>query len=408
MKCRFCEKELHFKFIDLGSSPPSNSILTHEELNEPEVFFPLKLYVCDNCFLVQIDEYKKSNEIFNEKYAYFSSFSKSWLTHSKNYVSMVINKFNLDNNSLVIEIACNDGYLLQYFKEQDIPCLGIEPSSNTAQNAKQKGIEVIEDYFGTQLANNLIKRKKKPDLIIGNNVLAHVPNINDFVKGLKVLLNQNGIITMEFPHIMKLIQSNQFDTIYHEHFSYFSFYTVNLIFNHHGLEIFDVDEINTHGGSIRIYAHHKDSRKNTVSKNVNNLLKSEKSIKINNLEYYMGFQDRINKVKNDLLQFLINKKNEGNKIIAYGAAAKGNTLLNYCGIKEDLITFVVDLSPFKQGKYLPGSHIPIVKENKIKTYKPDYILILPWNIKDEIIDQLDYVKNWNAKFFIAIPEVKQI
>ncbi|MBY9007043.1 MAG: class I SAM-dependent methyltransferase [Candidatus Lokiarchaeota archaeon] len=405
MICRFCEKELFFEFVNLGSSPLSNSILTFEELNKPEVFFPLKLYVCDYCFLVQIDEYKKSDEIFNEKYAYFSSFSKIWLKHSKNYVDMAIKRFKLDNNSLVIEIACNDGYLLQYFKEQKIPCLGIEPSSNTAAVTKQKGIEVIEDYFGTNLANELVHNNRKPDLIIGNNVLAHVPNVNDFVRGLKILLNQNGIITMEFPHLAKLIQYNQFDTIYHEHFSYFSFFTVKLIFKKHGLEIFDVDEIETHGGSLRIYARHKNDNKNNISKNVTNLLNYENSIKINKLEHYMGFQDRINKIKYDLIQFLIDKKHEGKKVIAYGAAAKGNTLLNYCGIRNDLVKFVVDLSPFKQEKFLPGSHIPIYKEDKIKESKPDYILILPWNIKKEIIDQLDYVVEWNCKFIIPIPKL---
>ncbi len=408
MKCRFCNQELKFQFIDLVNSPPSNSYLNKEELNDPEVFFPIKLFVCENCFLVQIDEYKKSNEIFNEKYAYFSSFSKSWLAHSKNYVEMVIDRFRLDEKSFIIEIASNDGYLLQYFKERDIPCLGIEPSSNTAAVAKEKGIDVIVDYFGVPLAENLVEMKRKPDLLLGNNVLAHVPEINDFVEGLKIALNDKGIITMEFPHIMNLIENNQFDTIYHEHFSYFSFLTVKSIFEYHNLEIFDVDEIPTHGGSLRVYAKHKEDNTKEISSKVQQLYDLEISKKMNSLDFYKGFQEKANIIKNNLLQFLVEKKLKGKRVIAYGAAAKGNTLLNYCGIKKDLIEYVVDLSPHKQGKFLPGSHIPILNEEKIKETRPDFIIILPWNIKEEIMNQLNYISNWGGKFVIPIPKVRII
>ena len=372
MKCRFCTNNLSFIFIDLVNSPPSNSFLTKEQLNNPEIFFPLKLYLCEHCFLVQIEEYKKSNEIFNEKYAYFSSYSSTWLDHAKNYVDMIIKRFNFTSDSFVVEIASNDGYLLQYFVKKQIPCLGIEPASNTAAVARDKGIQVIEDYFGIDLANNLIKKYKKPHLLLGNNVLAHVPDINGFVEGLKFFLNEIGVITMEFPHIMNLIEQNQFDTIYHEHFSYFSFLTIKKIFDKHGLEIFDVEEIPTHGGSLRIYAKHKEDLSKDISENVKSLLDKEINKGMNQISFYMNFQAKADMLKYELIQFLIKCKLEGKKLIAYGAAAKGNTLLNYCGVKSDLIDFVVDLSPHKQGEYLPASHIPIVSEDKIKKLEPDY------------------------------------
>lgn len=408
MKCRFCGTKIKFEIIDLINSPPSNSFLSKEELNEPELFFPLKIYVCNNCFLVQVDEYKKSNEIFNEKYAYYSSFSKTWLNHAKNYVDMITNRFKLDKESFIIEIASNDGYLLQYFKEKEIPCLGIEPASNTAAVAKQRGIEVIEDYFGVRLAQDLAAQNKKADLLIGNNVLAHVPDINNFVNGLKIALKEKGIITMEFPHLMQLIKNTQFDTIYHEHFSYLSFLTVKKIFESHNLELFDVEELPTHGGSLRIYAKHKGDTSKKISESVNKLINIELSKKINKIEFYKNFQNEANKIKYDFLQFLVNGKLNSKKIIAYGAAAKGNTLLNYCGVKNDLIEFVVDASPHKQNKYLPGSHIPIVHEREIEKLKPDFIIILPWNIKEEIMNQLNYVKKWDCKFVIPIPEVRII
>lgn len=406
MKCRFCNNNLTIKFIDLVSSPPSNSFLTNKELNEPETYFPLKIFLCDKCFLVQIDEYKKSDEIFNERYAYFSSFSKSWIEHSKKYVSMITKRLKLNENSFVVEIASNDGYLLQYFKKLNIPCLGIEPALNTAAAAKKRGIDVIEDFFGVRLAKELSLKTKKPDLLLGNNVLAHVPDINDFVRGLKLYLSESGVITMEFPHLMQLIENNQFDTIYHEHFSYLSFLTVKSIFESHGLEVFDVDQLSTHGGSLRIYARHKEDDSKEKSSNVQDLINVEISKKMNTIDYYNGFQKKANKIKYELVEFLIKQKKAKKRIIAYGAAAKGNTLLNYCGIKSDLIEFVVDRSPYTQGKYLPGSHIPIVNEKKIKELKPDYIIILPWNIKDEIIKQLDYVNEWNCKFIIPIPKME--
>lgn len=402
MKCRFCNTKLADTFVDLINSPPSNSFLTKEQLDEPEVFYPLKIYVCEKCKLVQIDEYKKSDNIFNEDYVYFSSFSTSWLNHSKNYVDMIINRLKLDSNSLVLEIASNDGYLLQYFKEKGIPSIGIEPTLSTAKIAKEKGIKVIEEFFCTELS----KKLQKSDLILGNNVLAHVPDINDFVRGLKIALKDNGTITMEFPHILNLIQENQFDTIYHEHFSYFSLYTVEKIFNKQQLKIYDVERLETHGGSLRIYATHLENKNIEISENVTNLIQKEKEFGLLELEIYKKFQTQADKVKYDLLEFLLETKKRDKRVIAYGAAAKGNTLLNYAGIKSDLIEFIIDKSPHKQNKFLPASHIQVVDESKIKEFKPDYILILPWNIKDEIILQLDYVKEWGCQFVIAVPKLE--
>jgi len=406
MNCRFCNAKLDFEFINLINSPPSNSFLTKDQLNKPEKFYPLKLFMCDKCYLVQIDEYKKSNEIFNENYLYYSSFSKMWLDHAKNYVNLVSKRFELNKDSLVIEIGSNDGYLLQYFQDLEIPCLGIEPSSKTAKVAKEKGIKVIEDYFNISLAEKLVEQNSKADLLVGNNVLAHVPNINDFTQGLSILLKHKGVITMEFPHIMQLIENNQFDTIYHEHFSYFSFLTVKKIFEHHKLKIFDVDRIPTHGGSLRIYANHLNDNSKKISSRVRSLIDLEISKKMISLDFYSNFQEKANKLKYDLLRCLIDIKLKGKKIIAYGATAKGNTLLNYCGIKRDLIEFIVDRSPYKQNKYLPGSHIPIVHESEIQKYKPDYILILAWNIKEEIIEQLKYVKEWGCIFLVPIPKIQ--
>ena len=402
MNCRFCSNELSVEFINLGNYPASNSFLAKEQLNEPEIFYPLKLYVCEKCFLVQIEEYKKSVDIFDSKYMYFSSFSTSWLQHAKSYVEMISEKLKLNQNSLVTEIASNDGYLLQYFKENNIPCLGIEPTNNTAQKAKEKGIEVIEKFFSLTLAKTL----KKSDLILGNNVLAHVPNINDFVAGLKESLKEHGTITMEFPHIQRLISENQFDTIYHEHFSYFSLHTVIQIFQKHNLEIYDVEELETHGGSLRIYAKHLKDLTKSISENVSQVLKNENNNKLHSIEGYKNFFQKVNTAKNEFLGFILQAKKENKKIIAYGAAAKGNTFLNYCGIKNDLIEFVVDKSPHKQNKYLPASHIPVVDESKIKKIQPDYIIILPWNIRDEITEQLSYVRKWNCKVVTAIPHLE--
>ena len=408
MKCRFCHHKLTHEFIDLVNAPPSNSFLTRNQLNEPEVFYPLKLMVCEKCWLVQVDEYKKSDEIFSEDYAYFSSYSKSWLDHARRYVNMIIDRLGLNSRSHVVEIASNDGYLLQYFKETQIPCLGIEPSANTAQAAREKGIETLEEFFGVNLARSLSLKDKKADLIIGNNVLAHVPDINDFVSGLRIALKNDGVITMEFPHLMRLIEENQFDTIYHEHFSYLSFHIVRRIFAEHGLVLFDVEELATHGGSLRIYARHDENDSKPVTPNVAELLEKESARGMLTLDYYLNFQQKADKVKYALLSFLIEQKKAGKKVAAYGAAAKGNTLLNYCGIKKDLIEFVVDASPHKQGKFLPGSHIPVVVEEEIEKMKPDYVLILPWNIKDEIMDQLSYIKDWGGGFVVAVPDLKMV
>jgi len=408
LKCRFCNHDLKIEFIDLINSPLSNSYLSEEQLREPETFFPLKLFICQNCFLVQIDEMKKASEIFNQDYAYFSSFSSSWLNHARLYVDMITNRFQYDGDTQVIEIASNDGYLLQYFKKKNIPVIGIEPSNSVADAAKAKGIETIIDFFTSKLATYLVSKEIKADLLIGNNVFAHVPDINDFVQGLKIILKEDGVFTLEFPHLMELIQKNQFDTIYHEHFSYFSLNTVNLIFEKYHLQIFDVEQINTHGGSLRIYGKHRDDNSKKISKNVDALIRKEEIEGMKNLDYYKDFEQKVIVEKNNLMSFLIEKNNKNKKVIAYGAAAKGNTLLNYCGIKNNLIDFVVDASPFKQGKYLPGSHIPIVKEKWIKDYKPDYILVLPWNLKSEIVPQLEYVRAWGCKFVIPIPTLEII
>ncbi len=406
MNCRFCKAPLEHVFIDLCNSPASNSFLTKEQLNEPEIFYPLKVYTCTNCFLVQVDEYKKSDAIFNNDYVYFSSYSTDWLKHSKSYVEKMIKRFGYKSSSFVSEIASNDGYLLQYFKEQNIPVLGIEPTSNTAEVAKNKGIETIVDFFSVRLAKELVTGGRKADLLLGNNVLAHVPDIVDFVKGMKIFLKDTGVITMEFPHLLQLINNNQFDTIYHEHFSYLSFYTVKKIFESVGLKLFDVEEITTHGGSLSIYATHDGNNLHEVNLNVKSLLDKEISFGINKIEYYEGFQQKALRSKIELLEFLISQNNQNKKVIAYGAAAKGNTLLNYCGIKNDLIDFVVDANPHKQNKFLPGSHIPVFDEKEIQQVKPDYVLILPWNLKSEITCQLSYIRDWGGKFVIPIPEIE--
>ena len=403
MKCRFCKKELKIEFVDLINKPASNSYLSKEQLNEPELFYPLRIFVCSACKLVQVDEYKKSNDIFDNDYAYFSSYSTSWLAHAKSYVDYMTERLSLDQNSLVTEIASNDGYLLQFFKEKNIPCLGIEPTSNTAAVARKKGIDVIGEFFGSTLAKTL----DKSDLILGKNVLAHVPDINDFVRGLKIALKPEGTVTMEFPHLLNLIKENQFDTIYHEHFSYLSFHSVKQIFENQGLKLYDVEKYPTHGGSIRVFAAHDNSSIKT-SENVDDLLKEERSFGLFDIEIYKSFQQKTDKVKNDLLKFLLQVKKENKTVAAYGAAAKGNTLLNYAGVKSDIVDFVVDKSPYKQGKYLPASHIPIVDEAMIQKSKPDYILILPWNLKDEIIEQLKYINEWGGKFVVAVPKLKII
>lgn len=408
MECRFCKTEIQNTFIDLINSPASNSFLTEDQLNEPETFYPLKVYTCSNCFLVQIREYKKSESIFDDQYVYFSSYSSSWLHHAKKYTEKMISRFGFNANSHVVEIASNDGYLLQYFRERNVPVLGIEPTANTASVAIKKGIETITEFFGTELAQKLSSQGKKADLLLGNNVLAHVPDIIDFVRGMKILLKDDGVITMEFPHLMQLVDNNQFDTIYHEHFSYLSFYTVKQIFEAEGLELFDVEEIPTHGGSLRIYAKNKEDNSKTISENVDLLLEKERTKGMNTLAYYDDFEQKALHVKLSFTDFVVEQKLAGKKVVGYGAAAKGNTLLNYCGIKKDQIEYVADANPHKQNKWLPASHIPVVDEQHLKNTRPDYVVIFPWNLKDEIVKQLDYIREWDGKFVIPIPTLQVI
>lgn len=408
MQCRFCDQKLSHVFIDLFHSPASNSFLSLEELNEPEVYFPLKVFVCQSCFLVQIDEYKKSDAIFNNSYVYFSSFSTSWLAHAKKYCEEMKNRLSLNESSLVVEVASNDGYLLQYFQQAGIPVLGIEPTGNTAKVAQEKGIETLVEFFGSELAKRLVAEGKKADLLLGNNVLAHVPDIRDFVSGLKIFLASDGLLTMEFPHLLQLVQQHQFDTIYHEHFSYLSFAIVKSIFSSVGLKLVDVEELPTHGGSLRIYATHDENDKYPVSAAVEFMTKKEKGAGMENLDFYTGFQQSAKERKLALLEFLLRAAKDGKKVAAYGAAAKGNTFLNYAGIKADMIEFVADANLSKQGKFLPGSHLPVVPEDWIRSSKPDFVIILPWNLQEEITNQLSYIREWGGKFVLAIPELKII
>jgi SAM-dependent methyltransferase len=404
MNCRNCGHLLENVFADIQTCPPSNAMVKADELNKPEIYFPLKVFVCEKCWLVQVDEIEKAENIFNSEYTYFSSYSTSWLAHAKLYCDYMSERFNYNENSLIVEIASNDGYLLQYFKDKNIPVLGVEPTANTAKVAQSKGIQSIVDFFGEKLA--LRSLNSKADLILGNNVLAHVPDINDFIKGIKIALKPNGVNTFEFPHLCKLIELNQFDTIYHEHFSYLSFTVLKSIFENHGLEFFDVQEITTHGGSLRIFAKHTEDNSKSIESSVKILLDKELALGVNTLKYYQGFQEKIDKIKYDFLSFLIKSKRDGKKVVAYGAAAKGNTLLNYCGIKgDDLISFVMDASPFKQNKLLPGSRIAVQNPEIIKETRPDYVIIFPWNLSEEISEQLSFIRSWDGKFVIAIPEL---
>jgi SAM-dependent methyltransferase len=385
-------------------------MLKPEQLNEPEVFYPLKIFTCHNCLLVQVDEMRKADSIFNSEYTYFSSFSTSWLAHAKKYVDMMVNRFGFNSASQVIEIASNDGYLLQYFKEYNVPVLGVDPTSNTAAVAISKGIPTIIDFFGADFAQKkLVSQNLKADLILGNNVLAHVPDINDFVKGVKIALKDTGVVTFEFPHLMRLVEECQFDTIYHEHFSYYSFTVVKKIFESQGLEMFDVQELPTHGGSLRIFAKHIQDKSKVISSNVADLLKREEAAGMKTMNYYNDFQQRVDNIKYAVWDFLIKARREGKKVIGYGAAAKGNTLLNYCGVKgTDLIQFAVDASPYKQNLFLPASHIPVRDLNSIAEFKPDYVIILPWNLKEEITKQLSYIKDWGGEFVVAVPHLQII
>lgn len=406
MKCRHCSADLELNLIDLGSSPPSNAYLTEASLKAPEKWFPLRVLVCTECWLAQTEDYAGADQLFDADYAYFSSFSDSWLRHAEQYVEKMIARLQLDANAHVVEVAANDGYLLQYFKARNIPCLGIEPTKGTADAARAKDIEIVESFFGVGLASELASQGRRADLMVANNVLAHVPDINDFVSGFRLLLKPHGVATFEFPHLMQLIDHAQFDTIYHEHFSYLSLTAVQRIFGNNGLQVFNVEEIPTHGGSLRVYAQVRESGTHAVTAAVTALLARETTAGITDQAYYRGFQQQAERIKHDLLAFLLDAKRQGKKIMAYGAAAKGNTLLNYAGVRDDLLPLVVDRNPAKQDKYMPGSRIPIVNETTIRQEKPDYILILPWNLKSEVENQLSYIRDWGSKFVIAVPSLK--
>lgn len=402
--CRFCGKELEHVFVDLGTSPLSNSYIPMDKANHGEVFYPLKAHICQECFLVQLEEYQSPAGIFSD-YAYLSSCSASWLAHAKQYTEDIVAEYKLDVHSQVVELASNDGYLLQYFKEKNIPAFGIEPAANVAKIAQQKGIETLVEFFGANLAHRLSKQGTQADLIIANNVLAHVPDLNDFVEGIRILLSENGIVTAEFPYLLNLMDENQFDTIYHEHFSYFSFFTINKVFAAHGMRIFDVKHLKTHGGSLRIYACHQNSNRSEKA-SVQELLTKEQQRGANRLNFYLDFHEQVEKTKRQVLSFLIKAKSEGKKVCGYGAPAKGNTLLNYCGIRSDMIDFTVDKNPLKQNTLLPGSRIPVYAPDKIVEFKPDYLVILPWNIRDEIMQQEARIRDWGGQFVVFIPEVK--
>ncbi|MBP1157796.1 MULTISPECIES: class I SAM-dependent methyltransferase [unclassified Paenibacillus] len=405
--CRFCNHDLTHTFVDLGMSPLSNSYVSPQQLKTAEITFPLHAYVCENCLLVQLEEFQSPEHIFND-YAYFSSYSDSWLKHCEHYVDMIVPELGLTDKSFVMEIASNDGYLLQYFKQKNIPVLGIEPADNVAKNAQEKGIDTLVSFFNTGTAQKLKGKHMTADLIIGNNVLAHVPNLRDFVAGLKMVLKPQGVITMEFPHLLRLMEENQFDTIYHEHFSYFSLLTAQKVFSSLGLEIFKVDEIATHGGSLRIYAKHSEDASREVMDSVNHIIEKEVHAGLNKVEAYFKFSEQVKATKRALVEFLIQVKKDGKTIVGYGAPAKGNTLLNYCGVRNDFIDYTVDRNPAKQGMYLPGTRIPIFSPDQLKETKPDFILILPWNLKDEIMEQLAYVREWGCKFILPIPKLMVI
>ncbi len=406
MKCRHCGDDVSLNLIDLGSAPPSNAYLTQLTMRRPEKWFPLKVLVCETCWLVQAESYSRAAELFNDEYAYFSSFSDQWLKHAERYVSTMTDRFGLTTESHVIEVASNDGYLLQYLQQRNIPCLGIEPTASTSAAARLKGIKTIEEFFGGSLAKRLVKQGKQADLMVANNVLAHVPDINDFAAAFAAVLKPQGAATFEFPHLMHLIEENQFDTIYHEHFSYLSFTTVVKIFSANGLKVFDVEELITHGGSLRVYAQRVDTGVHPVNHSVAELLDREAAAGMNSASYYESFQAHANKVKNDFLVFLLEAKRAGKTVAGYGAAAKGNTLLNYAGVRPDLLPYVVDRNPAKQDKFMPGSRIPIVSEEHLKQDRPDYVLILPWNLRAEVSHQLEYIHEWGGKFVTAVPAMK--
>ena len=405
MKCRHCGTSLTHTFLDLGFAPPSNAYLTEADLSRPEKYYPLKIKVCDQCWLVQTEDYAQADELFSPDYAYFSSTSMGWLAHAANYADKMTRELSLDKNSLVIEVASNDGYLLKNFVAAGIPCLGIEPTASTADAAEKFGIPVLREFFGESLGKRLAAQGKQADLIACNNVYAHVPDINDFTSGLKAALKPGGTITLEFPHLMRLIEHTQFDTVYHEHFSYLSLFTVSYIFEKAGLRVWKVEELPTHGGSLRVFGCHLTDSRSTEG-SVVAVLQEEQKRGLQQLDTYLIFQPKADKVKNDLLDFLIEQKRNGKKVAAYGAAAKGNTLLNYAGVKPDLLSFVCDAAAAKQGKFMPGSHIPIMSPAEIAAQKPDFVVILPWNIASEVMKQNEFVRVWGGKFVTTVPELR--
>ncbi|HEY1726720.1 MAG TPA: class I SAM-dependent methyltransferase [Steroidobacteraceae bacterium] len=402
-KCRFCSQPLLTTFVDLGMSPLCQTHIEEQQLNSMEPFFPLHAWVCERCFLVQLEEYVAPANIFSE-YAYFSSFADSWVEHARRYSALMRDRFALGPKSLVMEIASNDGYLLQHFVAAQIPVLGIEPAANIAKVAQGKGVRTEVCFHGRDNADRIAARYGRADLLLGNNVLAHVPDLNDFVAGMQRLLKPHGVITMEFPHLQRLMEQNQFDTIYHEHFSYFSFFTVEQVFAAHGLTLFDVDELSTHGGSIRIYARHADDTTKPVTERAQQLRARELQLGFNRLQTYEKFAEQVKSTKRKVLSMLIDLKNRGKSIVGYGAPGKGNTLLNYCGIRTDLLEYTVDRNPYKQGKYTPGTHIPIYSPDKIQQTRPDYVFILPWNLTDEIVSQMGQIREWGGRFIVPIPE----
>jgi len=401
--CRFCASPLRAVFADLGMSPLANSYLPPERVNAMEAFYPLRALVCERCFLVQLEEFQTPTHIFSD-YAYFSSYSSSWLEHARRYADQMIERLDLDERSHVVELASNDGYLLQYFHQRQIPVLGIEPAANVAKVALQKGIPTLVEFFGRETAASLAG-DSAADLLLGNNVLAHVPDLNDFVAGMKTLLKPGGVITMEFPHLMRLMSENQWDTIYHEHFSYFSFLTVSRVFGAHGLRLFDVEELPTHGGSLRIYGAHEDDAEHPDTDRAAELRRRERQAGYESLDTFTGYGEKVVADKRQILQFLIGLKNDGKRVIGYGAPAKGNTMLNYCGVRRDFLDYTCDLNPHKQGHFLPGSRIPIRSPDAIREDRPDVVWILPWNLKDEVMEQLSFIREWGGQFAARTPQL---
>lgn len=407
MKCRHCGHELTRSFLDLGTAPPSNAYLSELELHRAETWHPLRLLVCESCWLVQTQDYARREELFNPDYAYFSSYSSSWLAHAKAYVEKMVDRYGLDQHSRVVEVAANDGYLLQYVQARGIPCYGIEPTHSTAEVARRRGIAIHEQFFGTELARSLARDGRTADLLVANNVLAHVPDINDFLKGFSLLLKPSGVATFEFPHLLRMVQESQFDTAYHEHYSYLSLHCLEPVFLRNGLQIFDVEQLATHGGSLRLHAQRADAKVRSMQPAVRELIEQERAAGVDTLDFYADFQAKAVDIKCQLLTFLLQARKAGKRVGAYGAAAKGNTLLNFAGVRPDLLPYVVDRNPAKQGKYLPGSRIPIVDEMHLRADRPDWVLLLPWNLEKELRGQLAYVESWGGKLIspLALKEL---